>query len=174
MKRRTRKIKTEKSVVDLVGKRVVNLHAKFRRSRYKNDNTFIDAVYRNNKAFIDSHLGKTSSRLSVKTRFKHLVKQYIDTQHISAQSAINILASSESMTTAAERMQRNITKAIKSNPSVYKEFKDKLSLAKKEEIDPSKFIWNYLEEAYEYEDYFIEIDNSPKDGTYSIKIREIK
>lgn len=170
MKRKTRKIKTEKSVVDLVGHRVVNLHAKYTRRHYKSDKTFIDAVYVRNKKFIDSHLGKSDSGLSIRMRFRHLVEQYIKQQNISAQSAINILASSESMTTAAERMQRNITKAIKNNPSIYKDFKKELKLTKKQEIDSSKFQWDYMEEAYEYDGYYVQIDNSPKDGSYSIKI----
>lgn len=171
--RRTRKIKTEKSYVDLVGHRVVNLHAKFKRSHYKSDTKFIDAVYMHNKKFIDSHL-PSNGGITKRLKFRHLVEQYRDVQHISAQSAINILASTEAMTTAQERMQRNITKAITKNPSIYKEFKNKLGLSKKQDLDPSKFWWNYNEEAYEYDGYFVEIDNSPKKGNYTIKIRKIK
>lgn len=177
-KYKTRKIvnvtKKGVSYVDLVGHRVVRLKAKLPRRRYKDDDHFLDAIYRNNKQFIDSHLPKTNSRISIKDRFKHLTMQYVEQQHISVQSAVDIFASSESMTTAAERMQRNITKAIRRNKTIYEDFKDKLGLKKKEDLDPSKFNWNYQEEAYEYEDYYIEIDNSPKDGTYSIKIRERK
>ena len=175
--RRTRLIRTEKSFVKLQSPRSMHLKAKLTRKRYKNDTAFINAVYRNNKQWIDSHIygGKPKGAKSIKTAFVNSVKDYMEMNNISAQSAIDILVSSESFTTAAERMQRNITKAIKSNPSVYNEFKKELKLNKKEDIDPSKFNWNYNEEAYEYEDYYIQIDNSPKDGSsYTIKIKKRK
>ena len=167
MRRRTRLIETDNSYVKLQAPRAVHLRAKLARKRYKSDMNFINAVYRNNKEWIDSRIygGKPKGARSIKTAFINSVRDYMETNNISAQSAIDILASSETFTPASERFQLNITKAIKNNPEIYSQFKKKLKLGKKEDIDYTKFVYNQFEKGYEYEDYFIVIDNSPKNGS---------
>lgn len=56
---------------------VKKLKPRKRRREYKNEDAYIDAVYRNNRDFIDSRIVNNTS-VSNKTLFKRQVKQYLN------------------------------------------------------------------------------------------------
>ena len=55
----------------------MKLRAKYRRSHYKTDDSFLNAVYRDNKAIIDERLEGVGAEggVSVLQQFKYLVKE---------------------------------------------------------------------------------------------------
>ena len=161
------------------------LEAKRDKGRYKSTSHWLDAVYRNNKEFIDNKLKdvKTTNKRRV---FKNLVLEQSGTRFKGSLTnkelnfelnkvknptkALKKLSRSDIFSSYKERAQENIYKFLKEEKSINK-IKD--LIGKREKFDPGKLEWNYKDKVYEYKGVYIDIDNSPEDKNYTIKITKI-
>lgn len=170
------------------------LEAKRDKGRYKSTSHWLDAVYRNNKEFIDDKLKnvgeyhKVSGRLkqSKKNSFKNLVleqtgyklRKKLSVEELNSllnkaknpTKALKKLYRSEAFTPYKERAQENFYNVLKEHKAINR---IKKIAGEKERFDPERLEWNYKEKAYRYGNVFIEIDNSPEDKNYTIKITKI-
>ena len=161
------------------------LEAKRDKGRYKSTSHWLDAVYRNNKEFIDNKLKdvKTTNKRRV---FKNLVLEQSGTRFKGSLTnkelnfelnkvknpvkALKKLYRSDVFSSYKERAQENFYNVLKENKAINR---IKKIAGEKERFDPGRLEWNYKEKAYRYGDVFIEIDNSPEDKNYTIKITKI-
>ena len=161
------------------------LEAKRDKGRYKSTSHWLDAVYRNNKEFIDNKLKdvKTTNKRRV---FKNLVLEQSGTRFRGSLTnkelnfelnkvkkptkALKKLSRSDVFSSYKERAQENFYNVLKENKAINR---IKKIAGEKERFDPGRLEWNYKEKAYRYGDVFIEIDNSPEDKNYTIKITKI-
>lgn len=161
------------------------LKAKRYKGRYKSTSHWLDAVYRNNKEFIDNKLKdvKTTNKRRV---FKNLVLEQSGTRFKGSLTnkelnfelnkvknptkALKKLSRSDVFSSYKERAQENFYDVLKEHKAINR---IKKIAGEKEKFDPGRLEWNYEEKAYRYGDVFIEIDNSPKDKKYTIKITKI-
>ena len=150
------------------------LEAKKDKGRYKSTSHWLDAVYRNNKEFIDNKLKdvKTTNKRRV---FKNLVLEQSGTRFRGSLTnkelnfelnkvknptkALKKLSRSDIFSSYKERAQENIYKFLKEEKSINK-IKD--LIGKREKFDPGKLEWNYKDKVYEYKGVYIDISNSPK------------
>ena len=150
------------------------LEAKKDKGRYKSTSHWLDAVYRNNKEFIDNKLKyvKTKNKRRV---FKNLVLEQSGTRFRGSLTnkelnfelnkvknptkALKKLSRSDIFSSYKERAQENIYKFLKEEKSINK-IKD--LIGKREKFDPGKLEWNYKDKVYEYKGVYIDISNSPK------------
>ena len=150
------------------------LEAKRDKGRYKSTSHWLDAVYRNNKEFIDNKLKdvKTTNKRRV---FKNLVLEQSGTRFRGSLTnkelnfelnkvknptkALKKLSRSDVFSSYKERAQENVYKLLKEEKSI-KTIKD-LS-GKREKFGPGKLEWNYNDKVYEYKGVYIDISNSPK------------
>ena len=150
------------------------LEAKRDKGRYKSTSHWLDAVYRNNKEFIDNKLKdvKTTNKRRV---FKNLVLEQSGTRFKGSLTnkelnfelnkvknptkALKKLYRSDVFSSHKERAQENIYKFLKEEKSI-KTIKD--LIGKREKFDPGKLEWNYKDKVYEYKGVYIDISNSPK------------
>lgn len=150
------------------------LEAKRDKGRYKSTSHWLDAVYRNNKEFIDNKLKdvKTKNKRRV---FKNLVLEQSGTRFRGSLTnkelifelnkvknptkALKKLSRSDIFSSYKERAQENIYKFLKEEKSINK-IKD--LIGKREKFDPGKLEWNYKDKVYEYKGVYIDISNSPK------------
>ena len=150
------------------------LEAKKDKGRYKSTSHWLDAVYRNNKEFIDNKLKdvKTTNKRRV---FKNLVLEQSGTRFKGSLTnkelnfelnkvknptkALKKLSRSDIFSSYKERAQENVYKFLKEEKSI-KTIKD--LIGKKEKFDPGKLEWNYKDKVYEYKGVYIDISNSPK------------
>ena len=150
------------------------LEAKRDKGRYKSTSHWLDAVYRNNKEFIDNKLKdvKTTNKRRV---FKNLVLEQSGTRFKGSLTnkeltfelnkvknptkALKKLSRSDVFSSYKERAQENIYKFLKEEKSI-KTIKD--IIGKREKFDPGKLEWNYKDKVYEYKGVYIDISNSPK------------
>lgn len=173
---------------------MLKLEAKRDKSRYKDTSHWLDAVYRNNKEFIDNKLKDigeyypVSKRLkqSKKNSFKNLVleqtgyklRKKLSVEELNSllnkaknpTGALKKLYRSEAFIPYKERAQENFYSALKKHKAIRK---IKMLAGEKEKFDPSRLQWNYKENAYRYGNVFVSIDNSPEDEEYTIKITKI-
>ena len=161
------------------------LEAKKDKGRYKSTSHWLDAVYRNNKEFIDNKLKdvKTKNKRRV---FKNLVLEQSGTRFRGSLTnkeltfelnkvknptkALKKLSRSDVFSSYKERAQENFYDVLKEHKAINR---IKKIAGEKEKFDPGRLEWNYKEKAYRYGDVFIEIDNSPEDKNYTIKITKI-
>ena len=161
------------------------LEAKRDKGRYKSTSHWLDAVYRNNKEFIDNKLKdvKTTNKRRV---FKNLVLEQSGTRFRGSLTnkelnfelnkvknptkALKKLSRSDVFSSYKERAQENFYDVLKEHKAINR---IKKIAGEKEKFDPGRLEWNYKEKAYRYGDVFIEIDNSPEDKNYTIKITKI-
>ena len=161
------------------------LEAKKDKGRYKSTSHWLDAVYRNNKEFIDNKLKdvKTTNKRRV---FKNLVLEQSGTRFKGSLTnkelnfelnkvknptkALKKLSRSDVFSSYKERAQENFYDVLKEHKAINR---IKKIAGEKEKFDPGRLEWNYKEKAYRYGDVFIEIDNSPEDKNYTIKITKI-
>ena len=161
------------------------LEAKRDKGRYKSTSHWLDAVYRNNKEFIDNKLKdvKTTNKRRV---FKNLVLEQSGTRFKGSLTnkelnfelnkvknptkALKKLSRSDVFSSYKERAQENFYDVLKEHKAINR---IKKIAGEKEKFDPGRLEWNYKEKAYRYGDVFIEIDNSPEDKNYTIKITKI-
>ena len=148
------------------------LEAKKDKGRYKSTSHWLDAVYRNNKSFIDEKLKYVKNK---KRAFKNLVLEQTGTkfpgnltnkeltERLNAAKkptkALKKLSRSDIFSSYKERAQENIYKFLKEEKSINK-IKD--LIGKREKLDPGKLEWNYKDKVYEYKGVYIDISNSPK------------
>lgn len=146
----------------------MKLKAKKGKSKYKNTDTWLDAVYRNNKEFIDEKLKNVSvPKLSKRTIFKDIVKEYSD-QGLSPLKALKTASNSEIFTSKMERLHNNAFSALKADKDAYKTFRE---LTKEHgrftKMDETKLKWE--NGVYIYENIMISFQNSP----YGIRVGRI-
>jgi hypothetical protein len=161
------------------------LEAKRDKGRYKSTSHWLDAVYRNNKEFIDNKLKdvKTTNKRRV---FKNLVLEQSGTRFRGSLTkkelnfelnkvknptkALKKLSRSDVFSSYKERAQENFYNVLKEHKAINR---IKKIAGEKERFNPERLEWNYKEKAYRYGDVFVEIDNSPEDKNYTIKITKI-
>ena len=150
------------------------LEAKKDKGRYKSTSHWLDAVYRNNKEFIDNKL-KDVKTTNKKRVFKNLVLEQSGTRFKGSLTnkelnfelnkvknptkALKKLSRSDVFSSYKERAQENVYKFLKEEKSI-KTIKD--LIGKREKFDPGKLEWNYKDKVYEYKGVYIDISNSPK------------
>lgn len=150
------------------------LEAKKDKGRYKSTSHWLDAVYRNNKEFIDNKLKNVKS-LNKKRTFKNLVLEQtgfkfrgnLPIKELNFElnksknpvKALKKLYRSDVFSSYKERAQENVYKFLKEEKSI-KTIKD--LIGKREKFDPGKLEWNYKDKVYEYKGVYIDISNSPK------------
>ena len=139
----------------------MELKALHTKGYYKSTSQWLDAVYRNNKEFIDSRLNVTKPKASKKTVFKNLVREYMD-EGYSPTKALNTLRRTTICTSEAERVRRNALSAVRNDKDTYKAFR-KLA-GWKQKIDPSKLVYDKDQHIYIYDQRItISFRNSPKE-----------
>ena len=115
----------------------MQLKALKRRSRYKSDSAYLDAVYRNNKEAIDSNIDPNWVKLhkTPKAAFKALVrekmleKDYTTGKNYKINKAIKKLANSKDLNkewTNKDVMYNNFQQLIKKEKGLSKEFRKRL------------------------------------------------
>ena len=150
------------------------LEAKRDKGRYKSTSLWLDAVYRNNKSFIDEKFKNVQTK-NKKRVFKNLVlaetgakfKGHLTIKELNERlnaaknptKALKKLSRSDIFSSYKERAQENVYKFLKEEKSI-KTIKD--LIGKREKFDPGKLEWNYKDKVYEYKGVYIDISNSPK------------
>ena len=150
------------------------LEAKRDKGRYKSTSHWLDAVYRNNKEFIDEKFKNVQTK-NKKRVFKNLVlaetgakfKGHLTIKELNERlnaaknptKALKKLSRSDIFSSYKERAQENVYKFLKEEKSI-KTIKD--LIGKREKFDPGKLEWNYKDKVYEYKGVYIDISNSPK------------
>ena len=150
------------------------LEAKRDKGRYKSTSHWLDAVYRNNKEFIDNKLKdvKTTNKRRV---FKNLVLEQSGTRFKGSLTnkelnfelnkvknptkALKKLSRSDVFSSYKERAQENAYKALKEYKAINK---IRQLSGEKGKFDASKLEWDYNDKVYKYEGVYIDISNSPK------------
>lgn len=161
------------------------LEAKRDKGRYKSTSHWLDAVYRNNKEFIDNKL-KSVKTTNKKRVFKNLILEQsgirfrgsLTNKELNFElnkvknptKALKKLSRSDVFSSYKERAQENFYNVLKEHKAINR---IKKIAGEKERFDPGRLEWNYKEKAYRYGNVFIEIDNSPEDKNYTIKITKI-
>ena len=161
------------------------LEAKKDKGRYKSTSHWLDAVYRNNKSFIDEKFKNVKTKNKKRT-FKNLVLEQtgfkfrgnLKIKELNFElnksknpvKALKKLYRSDVFSSYKERAQENFYDVLKEHKAINR---IKKIAGEKEKFDPGRLEWNYKEKAYRYGDVFIEIDNSPEDKNYTIKITKI-
>lgn len=132
--------------------------AKQPKSKYKSTESWIEAVYRNNKVVIDNELARSGNPRKV---FKQIINEYMD-EGLSPTKAMQTLARSTIFTTDKERIQNNMWAGLKGDKEAYKLFRE---LTKERgrytKFDESKLIWDRSQHAYIYSGVMISFQNSP-------------
>lgn len=137
--------------------------AKKAKSKYKNTEGWIDAVYRNNKVVIDKELSKFGSPKRI---FKKMVEEHME-EGMSPTAAMKTIARSTLFTSEKERIRNNMMTALKEDKAAYKAFRELTKeKGKYTKFDPSKLVWNKDEHVYQYNDVVISFQNSP----YEVKV----
>lgn len=142
----------------------MRLRAKYGRSHYKTDSSYLTAVYRNNKAIIDEQLAGVGAEGGVSTlkQFKYLVQE--TQQKIkrrtgrkpSITTAMNRFTSSRDFTPTDLHMRENIVKGLKR----FGALKTLYKLTGKK-FDPAMV--TYIgDNMYSYRGYVIKLNNSPQ------------
>lgn len=141
--------------------------AKHNKGFYKNTNTWIEAVYRNNKEIIDEKLASTGSP---KATFKQMVKEYIS-EGMTPTKAVKTIARSTLFTSEVERIRNNFYQGLTGDQGAYKAFRE---LTKEKgrytKFDQEKLKWNKLEHYYVYANtVIISFQNSP----FGVNVRRV-
>ena len=151
-----------------------NLKSKRDKKRYKDTSHWLDAVYRNNKSFIDEKLKDVKTK-NKKRVFKNLVLEQTGTkfkgsltnkelnERLNAAKnptkALKKLSRSDIFSSYKERAQQNAYKVIKENKAIQK---IKELSGEKGKFDPSKLEWDFKDKVYKYGGAYIELSDSPK------------
>lgn len=141
------------------------MRAARKKSRYKNDETWLNAVYKKNKAEIDAALEGVGGK-NKKKIFKQLVKEYQE-DGLTAKQALSKLERSTIFTTTGERLRKNAREGITTDQEAWKRFRELTKVhGKYTKVDVDKLVWNNKSKRYEYvkEDgtiVFITFRNSP-------------
>ena len=160
------------------------LRAKKNKSFYKSESAYIDAVYRNNKAYIDSHTPQEliDRGVSPKAFFKaeiFRVKQQVNQstgKKFTTNRAIKRVANSKMLNpemTTSDIKKNNFESLLKKDKDIFKEFREKTKFkGKYTKFDYTKvtfdgyYVINGSNAAvYFYEDLVIIEYKSPQPGT---------
>lgn len=161
------------------------LRAKKNKSFYKSDSAYIDAVYRNNKAYIDSHMPKEllDRGVSPKAFFKaevFRVKQQLNQQtgkKFTTNRAIKRVANSKMLNpemTNSDIKANNFESLLKKDKERFKEFREKTrSRGRYTKFDYTKVAFNGYytvngsnAAVYQYDEDTVIIEyKSPQQGT---------
>lgn len=149
-----------------------NLKSKKYKYKYKSTSQWLDAVYRNNKEYIDEKLKYVKNK---KRAFKNLVLEQTGikfpgnltnkelTERLNAAKkptkALKKLSRSDIFSSYKERAQQSAYKVIKENKAINR---IKELSGEKGKFDASKLEWDYNDKVYKYEGVYIDISNSPK------------
>lgn len=142
----------------------MKLRAKYSRSHYKSDSTYLTAVYRNNKAIIDEQLAGVGAEAGISTlkQFKYLVQETqqkikrMTGRKPAITTAMNRFTSSRDFTPTDLHMRENIVKGLKR----FGALKTLYKLTGKK-FDPAMV--TYIgDNMYSYRGYVIKLNNSPK------------
>lgn len=145
--------------------RRLNLRAVKSKSKYKSTNTWLDAVYRNNKERIDESIEQpTNKNISKKQVFKQLVKEYED-EGYTAKQALKKLSGSTRFTSTVERLQYNAYEGLIDDQEAYREFRELTKVkGKYQKISLDKFVYDKSSHSYIYDDRVrISYQNSPEE-----------
>ena len=152
-----------------------NLKSKRDKKRYKDTSHWLDAVYRNNKSFIDEKLKDVKTK-NKKRVFKNLVLEQTGTKFTGSLTnkelneklnaaknptkALKKLSRSDVFSSYKERAQQNAYKVLKENKSIQK---IKELSGEKGKFDPTKLEWDFKDKVYKYGEVYIEFKTSPKE-----------
>ena len=132
--------------------------AKQPKSKYKSTETWIEAVYRNNKVVIDAELAKYGAPKKV---FKQIIKEHIE-EGLSPTKAMQTLARSTIFTPEKERLQSNMWAGLKGDKDAYKLFRELTKeKGKYTKFDPNKLVWDKTDHVYKYGNVVVSFQNSP-------------
>lgn len=139
--------------------------AKKNKSAYKNTESWLDAVYRNNKDVINRELAFAGNPKKV---FKQMVKENM-TEGMSPTKAVSTVARSTLFTPETERLRNNMLSGLRGDRDAFKAFKE---LTKEHgrytKFDPNKLHWDSTEKVYIYGgSIVISFQNSP----YGVNVR---
>lgn len=144
--------------------RSMKLRAKYSRSHYKSDSSYLTAVYRNNRAIIDEQLAGVGAEANISTlkQFKYLVQETqnkikrMTGRKPAITTAMNRFTSSRDFTPVEMHMRENIAKGLRK----FGALKTLYKLTGKK-FDATKI--NYIgDNMYTYRSYVIKLNNSPK------------
>lgn len=111
------------------------LRAKKPRYKYKNINTYLDAVYNNNKAYLDERVETFNSKTTKRQQFKESVKEYMR-KGMNVKQAIDEFQRKEAITSKEERIfEIRMSQLKEMDKEAFKEFKKKIGW--KEKVDSS-------------------------------------
>lgn len=112
------------------------LQAKRKQSLYKSTDRYIDAVYNNNKSFLDEHIESFGDSKVKKTIFKNEVKTLMKKKGLTVRQAINEVQRTTLVTSKEERIFESRMSQLKEmDKDAFREFKKKIGW--KEKIDSS-------------------------------------
>ena len=142
--------------------------AKHNKGYYKSTDSWIDAVYRNNKDIINANLNLAGK--SPKATFKQIIKEYIN-EGVKPTTAMKTLARSTVFTSKQERIKANLWTGLKGDKAAYKEFRELTKeKGKYTSFDPSKLVWSKTDNVYIYNAMLkISFQNSP----YGIEVTTV-
>lgn len=126
--------------------------------KYKSEKAWLDAVYRKNKAVIDSTFANVREK-NKKKAFKAILNERIEKRGETLYQAVRRIGRTEFFSSRKERAQENILSAIKKDKETFRVFR--LSVGWKEKIDTSKFVWDYEDKVYRYGNTVIDVRTSP-------------
>ena len=167
------------------------LKASRNRSQYKTTDRFLDAVYRKNKEYIDSHIDpELLTKHSPKTIFKFLVKDQMQYQNqktgkkYTAIQAIRRVANSKEMNptfTTSDIFHANFENLLRKDKTVFKQFRNLTRENgrftsydyRKLEFEGYYNVGGTNSAVYKYDDFYIIEKKSPDEGTgASVEILE--
>lgn len=142
----------------------MKLRAKYSRSHYKSDSTYLTAVYKNNKAIIDEQLAGVGAEAGVSTlkQFKYLVQETqqkikrITGRKPAITTAMNRFTSSRDFTPTELHMRENIAKGLRKFGALKTLYK---LTGKRFDVSAINYIGDNM---YSYRGYVIRLNNSPK------------
>lgn len=127
------------------------LAAKKKKGAYKNTDAWLEAIYRNNKATIESALQGT--KIGAKKTFKNIFKELVK-EGVTPVKAINTIARSTLFTSREERLKQNFYTGLKADEhGAYKRFREltKNVQGKYTKFDPNKLRYDSHSKGYIYE-----------------------
>lgn len=142
----------------------MKLKAKYRRSHYKSDSSYLTAVYRNNKALIDEQLAGVGAEAGISTlkQFKYLVQETQQKikrttgRKVAITTAMNKFTSSRDFTPVELHMRENVGKGLKKFGALKVLYK---LTGQKFNIGAVSYIGDNM---YSYRGYVIKFKNSPQ------------
>lgn len=158
--------------------------------KYKSNSSWVNAIYRHNKKFIDSKLiGKENTFKNTLIEYLGRVtgKQYVDPDNpvslspkefrktinenskITIKKALDAMSRSDTFSSFKERQQNAVYKTIHENKEVFKSFR--MATGWRQKIDIEKFEWDKKEKVYSYKGnkgtVYIDVNISPKALVYT-------